>query len=117
MDLKVQIKCVNFNEHCYSILCVKSRKHVKGNRSKLVRDNIKLKEQLETIDKRCENFKKRYNSEKWKISEIENGSQANQQKNEILRNAIKKHYENVKNRKNECAFGNYISDVDNQWGY
>ncbi|KAK9892828.1 hypothetical protein WA026_022290 [Henosepilachna vigintioctopunctata] len=78
---------------------VRGRKQVKRNRSKLFRDNIKLKKQLEAVNKRYEKYKKRYNREKRKRFQNEDGSQANQQKYEILSNAIKKRYKNEKNRR------------------
>ncbi|CAH0558569.1 unnamed protein product [Brassicogethes aeneus] len=81
----------------------RGRKKVHRNRSKLFRDNIKLKEQLEAIKKRSEKYKKRYNREKRKRSKIEGGSQENQKKYEILSNAIKKRYQNIKSRKEKYA--------------
>lgn len=81
----------------------RGRKQVKRNRSKLFRDNIKLKEQLEAINKSYQKYKKRYNREKRKKSKIEADSSANLQKYEILSNAIKTRYENVNNRKEKCA--------------
>lgn len=81
----------------------RGRKQVIRNRSKLFRDNMRLKEQLEAVNKRCEKYKKRYDREKRKKSKNEDGSRANQQKYEILSNAINKRYENVKNRKEKYA--------------
>lgn len=66
---------------------VRGRKQVKRNRSKLFRDNTKLKEQLEAVNKKHEKYKKRYNREKHK-KENKNSSRENR-KNEILSNAIK----------------------------
>ncbi|CAG9784023.1 unnamed protein product [Diatraea saccharalis] len=77
---------------------VRGRKQVKRNRFKLFRDNTKLKEQLEAVNKKYEKYKKRYNREKRKASINKDSSRATQRKN-----AIKKRYENVKNRKEKYA--------------
>ncbi|XP_025828833.1 uncharacterized protein LOC112904017 [Agrilus planipennis] len=82
---------------------VRGRKQIKRNRSKLFRDNMKLKEQLETVNKRHEKYKKRYNREKQKRFQNEDGNRCNQQKYQILSNAIKKRYKNVKTRKEKVA--------------
>ncbi|CAH0397655.1 unnamed protein product [Chilo suppressalis] len=82
---------------------VRGRKQIKTNRSRLFRDNMKLKEQLEAVNKRYEKYKKRYNSEKQKRFQNEDGNRSNQQKYQILSNAIKKRYKNVKTRKEKVA--------------
>lgn len=89
---------------------VRGRKQVKRNRSKLFRDNMKLKEQLEAANKRYEKYKKRYNREKRKRSKDDDGSGQNEQKYEILSNAIRKRYENVKNRKEKYAIQNIFEE-------
>lgn len=78
----------------------RGRKRVKRDRTKLYRENIRLQDKIEELEKKVRKYKKRLHrkSKKDSNSKDENNSK-NENKYSVLSNAIKERYQTVKSRK------------------